>query len=74
MNNQPHKWRCVQVPPEFAFCVFHQRKAEVCVAYDHDLRGHLCKEAFEFVRNAEDALAEAHLEQPTDSILDQGIL
>jgi hypothetical protein len=60
VKNERHHWRCVPVPAVSAICVFH-RLEQVCVGFDHDLRGHLCSEAFGLVRNAEDALAEAQL-------------
>ena len=71
MMNEHHNWRIRPVPSVLAICVVC-RVERVCTAFDHDLRGHLCDEDAAQVRNAEDALACAHLEQPTDSILDGG--
>lgn len=72
-QNARHQWRIRKVPDVMANCVVcgHHR---VCDAYDHDLRGHVCAVDYELVREAEEVLAEAHIEQPTDSILDGGAL
>lgn len=72
MKNTRHKWRVQQVPAVMETCVVCETE-RVCVAYDHDLRGHACIEDFLNLTHAEDALAEAQLEQPTDSILGDSI-
>ncbi len=76
-NNIVRSSRTGQIPPRTGACVVCGHVGQI-VGFDHDFaplhsgKGDVCQECFQAARAAEDALLNAGLVIPNDSIMEDG--